>query len=196
VKKYKAHNTYQQTQAVANQYKSAAYAGPPPNEEAVGNDDATYISALEETVARLATERETAYAAANAATAKAAAMSPGNTLAANTLNGFQNQLLVTEMRNEMKKVLVAATTSAATSSSARGGDTAKDGGKERWRKTSSDLPLCPHCKRNGKHKPEDCFSLPANADKKPANFIGGRYVNGKKKEWHKPGQNSDSTDNH
>ncbi len=102
VKKYKAHNTYQQTQAVANQYKSAAYAGPPPNKEAIGNDDATYISALKETVACLATERETAYAATNAATTKAAAMSPGDTLAANTLNDFQNQLL-TEMRNEMKK---------------------------------------------------------------------------------------------
>jgi hypothetical protein len=37
VKNYKVHNTYQQTQAVANQYKSAAYAGPPPNEEAVRN---------------------------------------------------------------------------------------------------------------------------------------------------------------
>jgi hypothetical protein len=75
VKKYKAHNNYQQTQAVANQYKSTAYAGPPPNKEAIGNDDATYISALEEMVARLATERETASAATNAATAKAAAMS-------------------------------------------------------------------------------------------------------------------------
>ncbi len=157
VKKYKAHNTYRQTQAVANQYESAAYAGPPPNEEAVGNNDATYISALEEMVARLAMERETAYAATNAATAKAAAMSPGNTLAASTLNDFQNQLL-TEMRNEMKKVLVAATTAAATGSGARGGDTAKDGEKERWRKTRSDLPLCPHCKRNGKHKPQDCLS--------------------------------------
>jgi hypothetical protein len=41
VKKYKAHNTYQQTQAVANQYESAAYAAPPPNKEAIGNDDAT-----------------------------------------------------------------------------------------------------------------------------------------------------------
>ncbi len=88
VKKNKAHNTYQRTQAVANQYESAAYAGPPPNKEAVGNDYATYISALEETVARLATERETAYAATNAATAKAAAMSPGDTLAATTLNDF------------------------------------------------------------------------------------------------------------
>jgi hypothetical protein len=86
------------------------------------------------------------------------------------------------MRNEMKKVLVAATTAAATGSGARGGDTAKDGGKECWRKTRSDLPLCPHCKRNGKHKPEDCFSLPANTDKKPANFIDRRYVNRKKKE--------------
>ncbi len=86
------------------------------------------------------------------------------------------------MRNEMKKVLVAATTAAATGSSNRGGDTAKDGGKERWHKTRSDLPLCPHCKRNGKHKPEDCFSLPANADKKPANFIDGRYIIGKKTE--------------
>ncbi len=150
LKKYKVHNTYQQTQAVANQYKSAAYAGPPPNKEAVKNDDATYISALEETVARLATERETAYAATYAATTKVAAMSPGNTLAANTLNDFQNQLL-TEMRNEMKKVLAEATTAVATGSSARGGDTAKDGGKERWCKIRSDLPL----------KPEDCFSLPA-----------------------------------
>ncbi len=155
-----------------------AYARPPPNEEAIKNDDATYISALEETVARLATEREMAYAATNAATAKAAAMSPGNTLAANTLNDFQNQLL-TEMRNEMKKVLVAAMTAAATGSGARRGDTAKDGGKERWCKTRSDLPLCPHCKRNGKQKPEECFSPPANADKKPTNFINGRYVNGK-----------------
>jgi hypothetical protein len=179
VKKYKAHNTYQQTQAVANQYKSVAYAGPPPNKEAIGNDNATYISALEEMVARLATERETAYAATNAATIKAATVSLGDTLAANTLNDFQNQLL-TEMRNEMKKVLAAATTAAATGSGARGGDTAKDGGKECWRKTRSDLPLCCHSKRNRKHKPEDCFSLPANADKKPANFIDGRYVNGKK----------------
>jgi hypothetical protein len=89
VKKYKAHNTYQQTWAVANQYKSAACARPPPNKEAVGNDNATYISALEETVACLATEQETAYAATNAATTKAAAMSPGDTFAANTLNDFQ-----------------------------------------------------------------------------------------------------------
>jgi hypothetical protein len=181
VKKYKGHNTYQQTQAVANQYESVAYAGPPPNKEAIKYDNAAYISALEETVAHLTMERETAYAATNATTTKAADMSPGNTLAANTLNDFQNQLLM-EMRNEMKKVLAAAMTAAATGSGTRGGDTAKDEGKEHWCKTRSDLPLCPHCKRKGKHKPEDCFSLPANADKEPANFIDGRYVNGKKTE--------------
>ena len=27
------------------------------------------------------------------------------------------------------------------------------------------------------HKPEDCFMLPANATKKPANFIEGWFVN-------------------
>ncbi len=140
-------------------------------------------------MACLATEWEMAYAATNAATTKAAAISPGDTLATNTLNDFQNQLL-TEMRNEMKKVLVGFFSDvekfpeygAATGSGAGGGDTAKDGGKKCWCKTRSDLPLCPHCKRNGKHKPDDCFLLPANADKKPTNFINGRYVNGKKKE--------------
>ena len=132
-------------------------------------------------MACLATDQETAYAATNATTAKVAAISLGDTLAATTLNDFQNHLR-TEMRTEMKKVLVAAMTAVATGSGARGGDTAKDGGKECWRKTRSDLLLCPHCKRNGKHKPEDCFSLPANAEKKPANFINGRYVNGKKME--------------
>ncbi len=189
VRKYKADNTYQQTQAVANQYKSVAYVEPPPNKEAVRNDDANYISALEETVACHATERETAYAAINAATTKAAAMPPGDTLAANTLNDFQNQLL-TKMRNEMKKVLAGNFSKfekipeygAATGSGAGRGDTAKDGGKECWCKTRSDLPLCPHCKRSGKHKPEDRFSVPANINKKRANFIDGRYVNGKKKE--------------
>ncbi len=84
-------------------------------------------------MACLATEQETAYAATNATTAKVAAISLGDTLAATTLNDFQNQLL-TEMRTEMKKVLVAAMTAVATGSGARGGDTAKDGGKECWRK--------------------------------------------------------------
>jgi hypothetical protein len=44
------------------------------------------------------------------------------------------------------------------------------------------LPLCPHCGKNGKQKPDDCFSLPANAGKNPANFINGKFVYEKKVE--------------
>ncbi len=40
----------------------------------------------------------------------------------------------------------------------------------------------PHCGTNGKHKPDDCFLLPANAGKKPANFIDGKFVYEKKVE--------------
>ena len=43
VKKYKAHNTYQQTQTMSNQYKSAAYSRPPPKVTvAARNDDASH----------------------------------------------------------------------------------------------------------------------------------------------------------
>jgi hypothetical protein len=46
----------------------------------------------------------------------------------------------------------------------------------------SNLPLCPHCGKNGKHKPDNCFLLPANACKKLANFIDGKFVYEKKVE--------------
>jgi hypothetical protein len=46
----------------------------------------------------------------------------------------------------------------------------------------SNLPLCPHGRKNGKHKPDDCFSLPANVGKKPENFIDGKFVYEKKVE--------------
>ena len=86
---------------------------------------------------------------------------------------------MTEMKNEMKKMLAAATaTTAAVANSGTGREaTAGVGGRCKPR---SDLPLCPHCKKNINNKPKDCFLLPANADKKPANFIDGRFVNEKK----------------
>ena len=109
VKKYKAHNTYQRNQAVTNQYESVAYSGPPPNVmEVAEDDDATYISALEGMVKQMATERETAYAATTKPT-----QPPGDALMASTLNDFCLQLM-TEVKNEMKKVLAAATTAAMT----------------------------------------------------------------------------------
>ena len=84
VKKYKAHNIYQKTQAVSNQYESAAYAGPPPNvTTAAINSDATYISALEESVTRQTAECEMTLAP----TAKTT-QSPGDALMASTLDDF------------------------------------------------------------------------------------------------------------
>ncbi len=59
-----------------------------------------------------------------------------------------------------------------------GGDT----GRRHGRKNGSNLSLCTHCQKNGTHKPDDCFALPANAGKKPANFINGRFVHQKKAE--------------
>ena len=94
VKKYKAHNTYQRNQTVANQYKSVAYAGPPPNVTmAAYNNDATYISALKETMKQLATEQDTAYSVTTKPTQPA-----GDILMASTLNNFCTKLM-TEVKN-------------------------------------------------------------------------------------------------
>jgi hypothetical protein len=188
VKKYKAHNTYNQSQAIANEYKSTAYAGPPTSSTgSIANDDETYISVLEETLARLTTECELAFAVTN----RAAERTPSNTLAANTMNEFCQQLM-TEMRNEMAKVLTAATTKAKEGTGNGGGGTGGSGmggvgagggtGHLHGCRNGCNLPLCPHCGKNGKHKPDDCFLLPENAGKKPANFIDGKFVYEKKVE--------------
>ena len=79
----------------------------------------------------------------------------------------------------MTKVQVAATTAATTGGNTSGGNNVGGGGR---RKAQGELTLCPHFNKKGTHKPEDCFMLPANATKKPANFIDGRYVNQKNKE--------------
>jgi hypothetical protein len=106
VKKYKAHNTYNQLQAIANEYKSVAYAGPPTSSAvSIANEDETYNSVLKETLVHLTTERESAFTVTN----RAAERTPSNTLATNTMNEFCQQLM-TEMKNEMAKVLAAVTT--------------------------------------------------------------------------------------
>ena len=89
VKKYKAHKTYQRNQTVTNQYKSVAYSGPSPNVTvAAENDDTTYISAFEETVKQLATERDKVYAATKKPT-----QMPGDALMTSTLTNFCFQLM-------------------------------------------------------------------------------------------------------
>jgi hypothetical protein len=100
VKKYKMHSTYNQLQAIVNEYKSAAYAGPPTSGAgSIGNDDETYIPVLKKKLVRLRTEHESAFAV----TTRSAKRTPSNTLATNTMNKFCQQLM-TDMNNEMAKV--------------------------------------------------------------------------------------------
>jgi hypothetical protein len=188
VKKDKTSNTYNQPQAIANEYESTAYAGPPTSAaSSIGNNDETYISVLKETLARITTGRELAFAV----NTRSAKRTPSNTLATNTMNIFR-QKLMTEMKNEMAKVLTAATTAAKVGTGNGGGGTGGSGtrgvgtggstGCLHGHRNGRDRPLCPHCGKNGKHKPDDCFLLPANAGKKPANFIDGKFVYEKKVE--------------
>ncbi len=94
------------------------------------------------------------------------------------------------MKIEMAKALATTTTAAKARTGNGGGGTGGGGmegigtgggtGRSRGRRNGSDLPLCPHCGKNGKHKPDNCFLLPANTGKKPANFIDGKFVYEKK----------------
>ncbi len=85
VKKYKMNNTYNPLQAIVNEYKRGAYAGPSTsNASSIGKDDETYIFVLEETLACLITERESAFAV----TTRSAKRTPSNTLATITMNNF------------------------------------------------------------------------------------------------------------
>jgi hypothetical protein len=133
------------------------------------------------------TECELAFAV----TTRSAKRTPSNTLATNTMNKFCQQLM-TKMKNEMAKVLAAATTAAKAGTGNGGGCTGGAGmggvgegggtGHLRGRRNGSNLPLCPHCGKNGKHKPDNCFPLPVNVGKKLANFIDGTFVYEKKVE--------------
>jgi hypothetical protein len=85
VKKYKTHNTYNQLQAIANEYKSAAYAGPPTSAAgSIGTNNEAYASAIKETLAHLTTEHEPALAV----TTRSAKRTPSNMVATNTMNNF------------------------------------------------------------------------------------------------------------
>ncbi len=173
-------------QAIENEYKSTAYAGPPTSgTSSIGTNNETYISALGEMLARLTMECELAFAVAT----RSAKRTPSNMLATNRMNDFCQQLMM-EMKNEMATVLLAVTTAAKAGTGNRGsgtggggtGGVGAGGGTGHWHghKNGSNLPICPHCGKNGKHKPEDCFLLPANVGKKPANFVDGKFVYEKK----------------
>jgi hypothetical protein len=92
----------------------------------------------------------------------------------------------------MAKVLTMVTTTAKVGTGNRGGGTGGSGmggvgagggtGHLCGRRNRSNLPLCSHCGKNEKHKPDNCFLLPANTGKKLANFIDGKFVYEKKVE--------------
>ena len=104
VKKYKAHTKYIRAQSGANDYESAAYTGPLHTvARSINNGNETYNSALEETVARLTTEKELAFAAT-----KATGSTPSTDLGKSMLHDFKHNLLMV-VKNEMTKVLTAAT---------------------------------------------------------------------------------------
>jgi hypothetical protein len=74
-------------QAIANEYKTVAYAEPPTSSAgSIGNDNETYISVLKETLASLTMERELAFAV----TTRSAKRIPSDTLATNTMNNFSS----------------------------------------------------------------------------------------------------------
>jgi hypothetical protein len=82
-------------QAIANEYKSASYAGPPTSPASfIGTNNEGYISALEETLAHLMTEHESVFAI----TTRSAKRTPSNMLTINTMNNFGQQLM-TDMKN-------------------------------------------------------------------------------------------------
>jgi hypothetical protein len=88
----------------------------------IANNNETYISVLEETLAHLTAERESAFVV----TTRSVERTPSNTLAMNTMNELCQQLM-TEMKNEMAKVLAAAT-SAAKADTGNGGGSTEGGG--------------------------------------------------------------------
>jgi hypothetical protein len=153
----------------------------------MGKDDETYTFVLKETLARHTMERELVFAV----TTRTAKRTPSDTLATDTMNNFCQQLM-TKMKNEMAKVLAMATPAAKVCTGNRGGGTGgggtggvgAGGGTEcsRGHRNGSNLPLCPHCRKNGKHKPDNCFLLPANVGKKLENFIDVKFVYEKKVE--------------
>ena len=128
-----------------------------------GHDYDTYVSALEDVIARQLVDCEDA-------------------LTVNTTT--TPTVLPTEIMAAKKKEMTAmmATMAASSNGGAAGGSGTGNGTgggkcKGRVKRDYENMPECPHCTKKAMHKPEDCFSLPANADKmKKANFVDGRFV--------------------
>ena len=66
--------------------------------------------------------------------------------------------------------LVAALAKAGTTTpNTKGTAAASRSGRPRTRETTG-MTECPHCKKMARHKPENCFNLASNADKRPTGW--------------------------
>ncbi len=84
--------------------------------------------------------------------------------------------IMAAMKKEMTAMMAAMVASNTGGGETKGG-TGGGKGKGRSKRDYKNMPECPHCKKKAMHKPEDCFSLPANADKmKKENFVNGKFV--------------------
>ncbi len=161
VKKYKAHKKFNRDQAATNEYESAACATQPPSGVPHPGDQEydTYVSALEDVIARQLVDREDALTV--------------NTTVPPTVSLPD---IMAAMKKEMTAMMAAMVASNTGGGGTKGG-TGGGKGKGRSKRDYENMPECPHCKKKAMHKPEDCFSLPANADKmKKANFVNGKFV--------------------
>jgi hypothetical protein len=162
VKKYKAHKKFTRDQLATNEYESAAYTTEPPPPSVPAEID-TYVSALEDIIARQMTEREDALTI-NTTTATPATSTAG-------------------LEAEVKRLTTLVTTLMATNGGGGGGG-GEGGGRRRSQrgkdKDGNPLPKCPHCNKPATHKPDDCFSLAKNEEKrKAAGFEDGKFTNKK-----------------
>ena len=172
MKKYKAHKKFNRDQSATNEYESAAFtmSAPPPSEVPPEYD--TYVSALEEVIARQMVDREDALTVNTTATTATTSMAS----------------IMAEMNRLTALVATLATTKVG-GNGGGGGTDGGDGGAKPGRrrnqygkdKDGNALPKCPHCNKPATHKADDCFSLPKNEEKmKAAGFANGKFT--KKKE--------------
>jgi hypothetical protein len=163
VKKYKAHKKFNRDQSATNEYESAAYTmEPPPN--SVPTEVNTYVSALEDIIARQMVDRE------DALTINTTTATPATSMAG--------------LAAEVSRLATLVSTLTATNGGGGGGG--GSGGGERRRgqrgkdKDGNPLPKCPHCNKPATHAPDECFSLAKNEEKrKAAGFENGKFTNKK-----------------
>ena len=130
----------------------------------IGHKYDSYVAALEDGIAKQLVDYEDAFTVTITAT---------------------HSPLLAEIMAELKKEMTAMMATFNTATPTGGGNRDDSGsGHNRRQKIAygknangKDLPTCSHCNKLAMHKPNNCFSLPKNAEKmKTANFIDGKFV--------------------